>query len=146
MWRAGKTIGAPEVVWNTSSIRIFQCMCREIEFRMFQWPGGSRKTFPWATRYLHRWSPQTARILQIQCSNNLLCLGCFLGPPDSPKKCIVQNGSFSIRRGIKKWRFWLQPRVSPFRPFFRYFFRPGKAFCSYTCGVLPGVRASSSTD
>lgn len=23
------------------------------------------------------------------------------------------------------------------------FFRPGKAFCSYTCGVLTGVRASS---
>ena len=30
---------APEVVWNTSSMRIFECLFRQIGFRMSQWPG-----------------------------------------------------------------------------------------------------------
>ena len=42
----GRDRDAPEVVWKTSSIRIFTCMCKQIGFRMFKWPGGPRENFP----------------------------------------------------------------------------------------------------
>ena len=59
---------------------------------------------------------------------------------------LVENGSFSIYRGINLWRFWLQQRVPPFQSVFGIFSRPGKPFCSNICGLLTGVPSSTFGD
>ena len=44
IWVRARLRHPGEVAWNPSSIRIFQCMCKQIGLRMLKWPGGPRKT------------------------------------------------------------------------------------------------------